>query len=46
VLTGINVDYTPNGYATFTDGAPVETRLQLQFTETAIIDQKAVEEGY
>lgn len=46
VLTGINVDYTPNGYATFTDGAPVETRLQLQFTETAIIDQTAVEEGY
>jgi len=46
VLTGISIDYTPNGYATFGNGAPVETRLQLQFTETAIIDQAAIDKGY
>lgn len=46
VLTGISLDYTPNGFATFKDGAPVETRMQLTFQETVIIDRKAVVEGY
>lgn len=39
VLTGISVDYTPNGYATFYDGMPVETRMQLSFQETSIISK-------
>lgn len=42
VLEGISVDYSPNGFATFADGAPVETRLQLNFLETEIIDQNAL----
>lgn len=46
VLSGINVDYSPNGFATFRNGAPVETRLQLTFQETVIIDRTAVNEGY
>lgn len=46
VLSGINVDYSPNGFATFRNGAPVETRLQLTFQETVIIDRTAVVEGY
>jgi hypothetical protein len=46
VLSGINVDYSPNGFATFKNGAPVETRLQLTFQETVIIDRTAVSEGY
>lgn len=46
VLSGINVDYSPNGFATFRNGAPVETRLQLTFQETVIIDRAAVQEGY
>lgn len=46
VLSGINVDYSPNGFATFRNGAPVETRLQLTFQETVIIDRAAVVEGY
>lgn len=46
VLSGINVDYSPNGFSTFRNGAPVETRLQLTFQETVIIDRKAVTEGY
>lgn len=46
VLSSINIDYAPNGYATFADGMPVETRMQLTFQETAIIDRTAVGEGY
>jgi hypothetical protein len=46
VLTNINVDYAPNGWSTFNDGSPVQTRLTLQFTETIIIDKKKVREGY
>lgn len=46
VLSGISIDYSPNGFATFRDGAPVETRMQLTFQETVIIDKQAVIEGY
>lgn len=46
VLTNINVDYAPNGWSTFNDGAPVQTRLTLQFLETVVIDKKKIEEGY
>lgn len=46
VLTSVNVDYAPNGWSTFNDGAPVQTRLTLQFTETVIIDKNKIREGY
>jgi hypothetical protein len=46
VLSSVNIDYAPNGFATFYDGAPVETRMQLTFQETAIIDRTAIEDGY
>jgi hypothetical protein len=36
VLTNVNVDYAPNGWAAFAGGAPLQTRLTLQFKE---IDQ-------
>jgi hypothetical protein len=45
-LKSISVDYSPNGFATFANGAPVETRLQLQFQETTILDRNAIAEGY
>lgn len=45
-LTSISVDHSPNGFATFANGAPVETRLQLQFQETTILDRTAITEGY
>jgi hypothetical protein len=45
VLTGVSVDYTPNGYATFADGMPVEIRMQLNFQETAIISKSDIK-GY
>ena len=46
VLSSVNIDYAPNGFATFYDGTPVETRMQLTFQETAIIDRAAVADGY
>lgn len=46
VLTEMSVDYSPNGYSSFYDGAPVETRLQLQFKETVILDKFDVLAGY
>jgi hypothetical protein len=42
VLTGVSVDYTPNGFATFYDGMPVEIRMQLNFQETAIISKSDI----
>lgn len=36
VLTNVSVDYAPNGWATYQDGNPVQTRLLLQFKETTI----------
>lgn len=46
VLSSVNLDYTPNGFATFNNGAPVETRMQLTFQEVSIIDRTAVSQGY
>lgn len=46
VLKGLSLDYSPNGFATFADGAPVETRMQLTFQETTIIDKQSVLAGY
>jgi len=37
VVTNIAVDYAPNGYATHSDGSPVEVRLSVQLQETAMI---------
>lgn len=46
VLTNINVDYAPMGWATFGDGNPVQTKLTLQFQETEIIDKNKIKQGY
>lgn len=46
VLENINVDYAPNGWSSFNDGSPVQTRLTLQFKETIIIDKNRIQEGY
>jgi len=42
VLTNINVDYAPMGWATFGDGNPVQTKLTLQFQEIEIIDKTKI----
>lgn len=46
VLTNINVDYAPMGWATFGDGHPVQTKLTLQFQEIEIIDKNKIEKGF
>lgn len=45
VMTNISVDYAPNGYATHSDGFPVEIRLQIQLKETAMITAEDIEES-
>ena len=37
VLESIAVDYAPNGWAAFEGGAPVQTRMTLQFKETTYL---------
>lgn len=42
VLTNIQVDYAPNGWAAYNDGYPVETRMTLTFKETDIVTKSNV----
>ena len=37
VLTSVNIDYAPNGWAAYNDGYPIQTTLQLHFKETQIL---------
>jgi hypothetical protein len=47
VLKSINIEYAGGGaFATFRDGAPVETRMALEFQETTILDSADMEAGY
>jgi hypothetical protein len=39
VLEDISVDYAPNGWAAYSGGAPVQTRLTLSFKELDILDR-------
>ena len=46
-ISKVQVNYTPDGtYATYDDGYPVATELQLNFTETKIIFRQDVEAGF
>ena len=42
VLTNVNVDYAPNGWAAYDDGYPVQTRLTLQFKEMDLVTKDKV----
>lgn len=46
VLESVNLDYGPNGFATYRDGVPVEVRMQLTFQETVMLDRTAILQGY
>jgi hypothetical protein len=37
VLENMSVDYAPNGWSAYGDGAPVQTRMTLQFKEMDIV---------
>jgi hypothetical protein len=45
VITNIDVNYGPNGWATFNDGGPVQTTLTLQFKETVLLDRQTLTSG-
>ena len=36
VLTDVQIDYAPNGWATYNDGYPVQTVINLSFRETTV----------
>ena len=46
VLQSIDVNYTPNGWASYEDGFPVQTQLTLQFKETEVIDRNKLQNGF
>lgn len=43
VITNINVDYAPNGWAALRNGAPVQTTLTISFRETELVDRTSIE---
>lgn len=46
-ISKVQVNYTPDGtYATYDEGYPVATELQLNFTETKIIFRQDVDRGF
>ncbi len=45
VLESMTVDYAPNGWVAYNDGAPVQTRLILSFRETTILDRTKLQLG-
>ena len=46
VLKNVDVNYAPNGWSAYRDGAPVQTTLTLGFEEIVLIDRDKVEQGY
>jgi hypothetical protein len=46
VITSVDVNYAPNGWASHADGAPVQTTLTMNFKEIELIDRKKIEGGY
>ena len=40
ILESIDVNYAPNGWSTYQDGYPVQTRLTLQFKETEMVTKE------
>lgn len=45
VLTDMDINYTPNGFASYKDGAPVQTQLTLTFKEIEIVTKQKLEAG-
>jgi hypothetical protein len=45
VLDNVSVDYAPNGWAAHDNGAPVQTRMTLQFKELDIINRGRMRDG-
>lgn len=47
VISGVDVDYAPNGWSTFNDGSPTQIKMTLQLQETVIVDKNRIaNEGF
>ena len=46
VIESIDVNYSPNGWSTTDDGAPVQTILTMSFKEIELIDRTKIKDGY
>ena len=46
VLTGVDVNYTPNGVRSFEDGSPTQIQMGLSFRETEILTKEKINAGY
>jgi hypothetical protein len=46
VITSVDVNYAPNGFSTYDDGAPVQTQLTINFKEIELITRDKIEQGY
>jgi hypothetical protein len=46
VLTDIQVNYAPNGWSAYENGAPVQVTLGLQFQEVELMHRAKIDEGY
>jgi hypothetical protein len=46
VMTGCDVDYTPNGVNSFDDGSPTKMTMKLEFTELEMLTKEKVNEGF
>ena len=49
VITGLDINYAPNGFSTHSDGSPVQIQLTINFKETKLVDrsgQYGVSNGY
>jgi hypothetical protein len=46
VIENVEVNYTPAGWSTHTDGSPVQTTMTLSFKEIKLIDRAHVQAGY
>jgi hypothetical protein len=41
----MSVNYTPNGFAVYSTGVPVQTHLSLSFKEIVIVDRDSLDQG-
>ena len=46
VLSGVDVDYTPDGVKSFASGAPTQIKMGLNFMETEMLTKQHVDKGY
>ena len=46
VLSGVDVDYTPDGVKSFASGAPTQIKMGLNFMETEMLTKQHIDKGF